>query len=122
MTIQTGQQVLAADVLKIMNILFGKEGSSLTIAAGVITVTGDEAYFKVSGESAAADDLVTINGGTDGDIKILVYDGEAITLKETGNIDLGDYSGLVLAGGVGGLAVVVVVVLFVARKRGLLTR
>ncbi|MCK5606021.1 hypothetical protein KAR91_29250, partial [Candidatus Pacearchaeota archaeon] len=34
----------------------------------------------------------------------------------------GDYSALVLVGGVGGLAVVVVVVLFVARKRGLLTR
>ncbi|MHA2163513.1 MAG: hypothetical protein ACXABF_13915 [Candidatus Thorarchaeota archaeon] len=33
-----------------------------------------------------------------------------------------DYSGLVVVAGVGGLAVAVVVVLFVARKRGLLTR
>ncbi|MHA2188249.1 MAG: hypothetical protein ACW99V_08425, partial [Candidatus Thorarchaeota archaeon] len=33
-----------------------------------------------------------------------------------------DYSGLVLAAGVGGLAVAVVVVIFVARKRGLLSR
>lgn len=77
--------------------LFAKEGSALAISSGVITVTGNEAFFKVSGEGAAADDLVTVNGGTDGDIIILAYDGEAITLKDgTGNLDLGDYGDLVL--------------------------
>lgn len=101
MTIQTGQQILAADVLKIMNILFGKEGSALTIASGVITVTGNESFFKVSGQSAAADDLVTINGGTDGDIIILAYDGEAITLKETDNIDTGDWGDLLILAAAG---------------------
>ncbi len=80
--------------------LFAKEGSALTISSGVITVTGNEAFFKVSGEGAAADDLVTINGGTDGDIIILAYDGEAITLKDgTGNLDLGDYGDLVMNSG-----------------------
>lgn len=76
--------------------MFAKEGTALTIASGVITVTGNEAFYKVSGQGAAADELVTINGGTDGDIIILTYDGEAITLKETGNIETGDYGDLVM--------------------------
>lgn len=97
MTIATGQQALAADVLRIMNIMFAKAGTALTISSGAITISGDEAYFKVSGEGAAADDLVTINGGTDGDVIILAYDGEAITLKDgTGNLELGDWGDLVL--------------------------
>lgn len=94
-------QAISAQLTWLYEMMFAKEGSALTIASGVITVTGNEAYFKVSGESAAADDLVTINGGTDGDIIILVYDGEAITLKDTGNIDTGDYGDLLILAATG---------------------
>lgn len=73
------------------------EGSALTIASGVISVTGNESYYEVSGEGAAADDLVTINGGTEGDIIILAYDGEDITLKDgIGNIVCAHYDDVVL--------------------------
>jgi hypothetical protein len=67
-----------------------KEGSTLTISSGVITVTGDEGFYYVSGESGADDDLATINGHVDGDIIILAYDDDTISFVDTGNIDIGE--------------------------------
>lgn len=70
------------------------QGGSLTIASGVITVT--KSVHRIEPEAlAATDDLVTINGGTDGDILILrsVSSGRETTLKDgTGNLFLaGDF-------------------------------
>jgi hypothetical protein len=61
--------------------------STLTIATGVVTQT--ESNHLIAGEGAAADDLVTISGGTAGDILILraSSDSVTITVKDgTGNI------------------------------------
>ena len=78
--------------------LFAKEGTAVTINSGVISVTGNEAFYKVSGESGSADELLTINGGTDGDVIILAYDGEEITVKDAdGNLKLGNYGDLVMS-------------------------
>lgn len=65
------------------------DDGELTIASGVITVTG--VYHTVDTEGdAATDDLVTINGGSDGQILILRTENDArnVVLKSTGNIDL----------------------------------
>lgn len=65
------------------------DDGELTIASGVITVTG--VYHTVDTEGdAATDDLVTINGGTDGQILVLRTESDArdVVLKSTGNIDL----------------------------------
>jgi hypothetical protein len=64
--------------------------STLTVATGVVTQT--ESYHLIAGEGAAADDLVTINGGTEGDILIIraSSDSVTITIKDgTGNIQCG---------------------------------
>jgi hypothetical protein len=61
--------------------------STLTVASGVVTQT--ESNHLIAGEGAAADDLVTISGGTAGDILILraSSDSVTITVKDgTGNI------------------------------------
>ena len=64
--------------------------TELTIAAGVITVT--QSYHTVDTESdAPADDLDTINGGTEGDIIILrstVNARDIIIRDGTGNINM----------------------------------
>lgn len=53
---------------------------ALTITGGAITIT--QAYHKLSGQGAAADDLDGINGGSEGMVIILRADGEVITLKD----------------------------------------
>ncbi len=61
--------------------------SELTISSGAITIT--QSLHRVDGEGDAADDLATINGGTEGDLLILYPENAArnITLKHgTGNI------------------------------------
>lgn len=60
---------------------------SLTIASGAVTKT--KTPHSILGEGAAADDLATINGGSEGDLLILIPGNAAqnITLKHgTGNI------------------------------------
>ena len=62
----------------------------LTIAAGVITVAG-RSYYRVDGQGDAADDLVTINGGSAGYYLVLQAENflHSITVKDgTGNIEL----------------------------------
>lgn len=60
--------------------------AALTIASDAVTVTAS--YHTLAGEGAAEDDLVTINGGSDGQRLILraVSDSVTITVKSTGNI------------------------------------
>ena len=60
----------------------------VAIATGVITVT--QVYHSVDGESDTNDTLVTINGGTAGDLLIFRPDDDAatITVADTGNIIL----------------------------------
>lgn len=69
--------------------------SELTIAAGVITVTGSFHKIDTAGD-AASDDLDTINGGTDGQILILRAEDttRTVVVKDgTGNMNLnGDFS------------------------------
>ena len=65
----------------------------LTIASGVITIPTNThvlIIFNMRGEGGAADDLVTITGGNDGQIAVLKTDGAAtLTVKDsTGNIRL----------------------------------
>lgn len=69
--------------------LLTPDSGELTISAGEITVTG--VYHTIDTESdASSDDLVTINGGADGQDLILRTEADArdVTLKTTGNIDL----------------------------------
>ena len=65
-------------------------GTTLTISAGAITVTGS--HHKIDTEGAAAtDDLDTINGGSDGDLLVLRAYNSAHTVvvkHGTGNIYL----------------------------------
>lgn len=62
--------------------------SSLTVSSGEITVT--QSYHKVAGEGAAADDIDTISGGTEGQVITIRPNGQIITLKNgTGNLTLG---------------------------------
>ena len=90
----TGVAILAANnTFSGTNTFTGKivypDDGELTIVSGVITVTG--VYHTVDTEGdAATDDLVTINGGADGQILILRTENDArdVVLKSTGNIDL----------------------------------
>lgn len=62
-----------------------RQAGTLTIASGAITVT--DSVHRIDTEGAAAtDDLVTINGGSDGYILILrtVSSSRDVTLKDTG--------------------------------------
>jgi hypothetical protein len=69
--------------------------SSVTIASGVITVTGANAFIDTEG-SASTDDLETINGGSSGDILICTAKSgsRTVVLKDGGgNLKLaGDFS------------------------------
>ena len=76
-------------------LLLTPQSGTLTIASGVITVT--DSVHKVDTEaSAATDDLVTINGGSDGYVLILGsnVNSRDVTLKDsTGNLYLaGDFT------------------------------
>ena len=59
----------------------------LTIATGAVTVTGS--YHNIDTEADGADDLATINGGTDG-MRLVIRannDGRTVVVKDgTGNI------------------------------------
>ncbi len=71
------------------------DGSELTIATGVVTVTGG--FHTVDTEAdAATDDLDTINGGTTGHLLVLTsaVDARDPTVKDaTGNLALaGDFT------------------------------
>ena len=73
------------------------KGAELTISSGAITVTNS--YHEVDTESdAGSDDLVTINGGTDGQLLLIraANSGRTVVVKDgTGNIYLhgsADYS------------------------------
>ena len=67
--------------------------TELTLSSDAITVT--KSYHTVAGEGASADDLVTINGGVEGDIVILrpASGSVTITVKDTtGNLQIaGDF-------------------------------
>lgn len=92
MLIHNGTNWLAALAADSDSLNLGSE-TTLTIASGVITRT--QTRHKVDTESAAAtDDLVTINGGTQGDVLELrnVSAARVVTVKNTGNIYLNDQS------------------------------
>jgi hypothetical protein len=64
--------------------------SELTIAAGIVTVT--QAIHTIDTESDdASDDLVTINGGTDGRLLAIraSHTDRTVVIKSTGNISTG---------------------------------
>ena len=75
-----------------------RTSSTLTIAAGVITVgvAAAAAWYVVNGEGAAADNLDTINGGATGDRIVLVRGDANITLR-----DFNDSAGNIAMGGAG---------------------
>jgi hypothetical protein len=92
----SGSELLtAAGSVSVTDFLRIPSKGELTIAAGVITVTGSRHTVDTQGD-AASDDLDTINGGTDGDILILrsANNARTVTVKDsTGNIQLaGDFS------------------------------
>jgi len=61
----------------------------LTISSGSITRTATTSFFQVAAESGIADNLSTINGGSDGDVIVIKSDtGDTITVNEAGNISL----------------------------------
>lgn len=84
-----------AEIPGFLNLSGSEAGTvTLTIAAGVITATSS--FHYVDTESAAAtDDLVTINGGANGDLLMMrpVSASRVITLKDgSGNLQLaGDF-------------------------------
>lgn len=68
--------------------------TTLTIASGIITRA--RSYHLVAGQSGAADDLDTINGGVAGDLLILRASSSTVTITckdATGNLQLaGDFA------------------------------
>jgi parallel beta-helix repeat protein len=62
---------------------------TLTLASDIVTVSGS-GYYTILPQSGTADDMVTINGFSDGMILYIRAETAAhvITVKETGNIDL----------------------------------
>jgi hypothetical protein len=70
-------------------------GNEVTISSGVITVTGSLHWVDTENDDAT-DDLVTINGGTGGQLLLLRPESDArtVVLKDnTGNLRLaGDFS------------------------------
>jgi hypothetical protein len=104
MTIASGQQALAADVLKSLNAsgyLQLTDSSELTIATGAVSVTTN--FYRVDTEAdAATDDLDTITAGSgvaDGHILILRAENAARTVvvkHNTGNIMVPGATDLVL--------------------------
>lgn len=62
---------------------------TLTLSSDAVTVTG-RGYYTILPQSGTADDMITINGGSDGMIIYLRAEtaSHVITVKETGNIAL----------------------------------
>jgi hypothetical protein len=59
----------------------------LTISGGAVTRTATTSFFRIAAESGIADNLSTINGGSEGDVVIIKSDtGDTITVNEAGNI------------------------------------
>jgi len=95
LTIDSSQNATFAANVVVSAFLNLGASTELTIAAGVITAT--RSFHSVDTESdASTDDLVTINGGTEGDILFLRADSSARTIvlkDQTGNLRLaGDFS------------------------------
>jgi len=63
-------------------------GTTLTIASGIVTVSAMGGYHKIAVETGASDDLVTINGGTTGQVLTLeaADPTKPIYLLRTGNL------------------------------------
>lgn len=62
-----------------------KDDGILTISSGAVTITGTT--HRIAAESGTADDLATINGGSDGEVIFLSVDtGDTITIVTSGNI------------------------------------
>jgi hypothetical protein len=84
-TMSTAGAIGAVGRLTSAGFLSVGSSSNLTIASGAITVT--KSYHRVGGQGAAADDLVTINGTSQGDIVVIRRNSETITVKDaTGNL------------------------------------
>jgi len=64
--------------------------TEVTVASGVLAVSGVGSNIKVAGEGGVADTVSSITGGTDGDILILraADDTVDITISDVGNIQL----------------------------------
>lgn len=77
--------------------LLAKAPTNLEIASGAITVT--QWHHHLQGEGDANDDLVTINGGVDGQRLVLHGpDANTITIKTTGNIQTQNDADLAFSG------------------------
>lgn len=83
-------QAISDNLQFLLDTMYAKM-TSATISGGTLTLTENEGVYALSGEGGAADTLTDISGGEDGDIIILWYAGETITLAESGNLDNGDY-------------------------------
>lgn len=70
---------------------------AISIVSGVLTATGTN--IRVSGEGGVADNLDTINGGSEGDIIILSRGVGTVTVTEIGNIVLGDTTRIISSSG-----------------------
>ncbi len=86
----TRLQAISDNLQFLLDTLYAKMASA-TISGGTLTLTENEGVYALSGEGGAADTLTDISGGQDGDIIILWYAGETITIAESGNLDNGDY-------------------------------
>lgn len=61
----------------------------VTLSGDAFSLVADKSFYSVTSETGTSDDLVTINGGTDGDLIVLrPASGHTITALETGNLDL----------------------------------
>lgn len=106
MTIDSGQQALAADILKHANsdgYLQFTDSTELTISAGAVTAVAN--FYRVDTESnASTDDLDTITAGTgvaDGHVLFLRAENDARTVvikHNTGNIQCANGIDIVLDG------------------------
>lgn len=84
------QNLAAADSLTASQLFNAGADTTLTIAAGVISVVSSKHQVETEG-AAASDDLDTINGGGDGDILVIRAEDSAHTVvvkHGTGNIYL----------------------------------
>lgn len=105
----SAQVILPLDRISVDKMI-SRPQSELTVATGAITVTGSHHTVDTEGD-ASTDDLVTINGGEDGQTLIVraASDARTVVLKRTGNIqgaadvtldDASDIAVLVYDGGV----------------------
>ena len=94
-SIDSSGNVIAGNSVTVTDFLRIPSKGELTIASGVITVTGSDHGIDTE-SNTSSDDLDTINGGTSGDILYLTAWSPArtVVLKDgTGNLSLdGDFS------------------------------